>query len=90
MKNIVIILFLLIFNTSAFSDITSNLVADKHKDNEWVVSYITKNSIHASVNGQVTSFNSIIQEGCRLVVQEKLGIISKQRKQRNSLNNMFV
>ena len=54
MKNIVIILFLLIFNTSEFSDITSNLVADKHKDNEWVVSYITKNSIHASVNGQVT------------------------------------
>ena len=30
------------------------------------------------------SFNSLIQEGCRLVVQEKLGIISKQRKQRNS------
>ena len=54
MKNLFIILCLLIFNTSAFSDSTSNLVADKHKDNEWVVSYITKNSIHASVNGQVT------------------------------------
>ena len=36
------------------------------------------------------SFNSLIQEGCRLVVKEKLGIISKQRKQRNSLNNMFL
>ena len=36
------------------------------------------------------SFNSLIQEGCRLVVQEKLGIISKQRKQRNSLDNIFV
>ena len=54
MKNLVIILCILIFNTSAFSDSTTNLVADKHKDNEWVVSYITKNSIHASVNGQVT------------------------------------
>jgi len=54
MKNLVIILCLLIFNSSAFSESTSNLVADKHKDNEWVVSYITKNSIHASVNGQVT------------------------------------
>ena len=54
MKNLVIILCLLIFNTSAFSDSTSNFVADKHKDNEWIVSYITKNSIHASVNGQVT------------------------------------
>ena len=51
MKNLVIILCLLIFNTSAFSDSTSNQVADKHKDNEWIVSYITKNSIHASVNG---------------------------------------
>ena len=54
MKNLVIILCLLIFNSSAFSDSTNNLVTDKHKDNEWVVSYITKNSIHASVNGQVT------------------------------------
>ena len=54
MKNLVIILCLLIFNSSAFSDSTNNLVTDKHKDNEWVVSYITKKSIHASVNGQVT------------------------------------
>ena len=34
MKNLVIILCLLIFNTSAFSDSTSNLVADKHKDRQ--------------------------------------------------------
>ena len=30
-----------------------------------------------------------IQEGCRLVVEEKLGIISNQRKQRDSLNSIF-
>ena len=35
------------------------------------------------------SFNSLIQEGCRLIVKEKLGIISKQRKQSDSLNSMF-
>ena len=33
------------------------------------------------------SFNSLIQEGFRLVVQEKLGNISKQR---NSLDNMTL
>ena len=31
------------------------------------------------------SFNSLIQEGCRLVVQEKLQQLSTLRKNRNSL-----
>ena len=34
------------------------------------------------------SFNSLIQEGCRLVVQEKLKQLSTLRKNRNSLQNM--
>ena len=33
-------------------------------------------------------FNSLIQEGCRLVVQEKLQQLSTLRKNRNSLQNM--
>ena len=35
------------------------------------------------------SFNSLIQEGCRLVVKEKLQQLSTLRKNRNSLQNMF-
>ena len=34
------------------------------------------------------SFNSLIQEGCRLVVQERLQQLSTLRKNRNSLQNM--
>ena len=34
------------------------------------------------------SFNSLIQEGCRLVVQEKLQQLSTLRKNKNSLQNM--
>jgi hypothetical protein len=34
------------------------------------------------------SFNSLIQEGCRLVVQEKIQQLSTLRKNRNSLQNM--
>ena len=34
------------------------------------------------------SANSIINEGIRLVVQDKLQKISQQQKQRNSLNDM--
>ena len=34
------------------------------------------------------SFNSLIQEGCRLVVKEKLQQMSTLRKNRNSLQNM--
>ena len=34
------------------------------------------------------SFNSLIQEGCTLVVQEKLQQLSTLRKNRNSLQNM--
>ena len=33
-------------------------------------------------------FNSLIQEGCRLVVQEKLQQLSKLRKNRTSFQNM--
>ena len=54
MKKIIILLCLLSFNTSAFSKSNNDLIADTHKDNVWVVKFITKNSIHASVNGQVT------------------------------------
>ena len=34
------------------------------------------------------SFNSLIQEGCRLVVEEKLQQMSTLRKNRNSLQNI--
>ena len=34
------------------------------------------------------SFNSLIQEGCRLVVKEKLQELSALRKNRTSLQNM--
>ena len=36
------------------------------------------------------SFNSLIQEGCRLVVKEKLQQLSTLRKNRNSLQNMVT
>ena len=34
------------------------------------------------------SVNSLISEGCRLVVKDKLELISQQRKRRNTLNDM--
>jgi len=38
-------------NTSSSA---SKLVAEKHKENEWVVDYVAETSIHASVNGIIT------------------------------------
>ena len=34
------------------------------------------------------SVNFLISEGCRLVVKDKLELISQQRKRRNTLNDM--
>ena len=35
-----------------------------------------------------TSFNQLIQEGCRMVVAQKLEMNVKRRKQRSTLSNM--
>ena len=53
-KIIIILLCFLMFNASASAESTIDLVPDKHKNNAWVLSYVTKNSVHASVNGQAT------------------------------------
>ena len=47
-------LIFMFFSFSALAEGGDNLVADDHKENIWVVDYITKDSIHASVNGRVT------------------------------------
>ena len=36
-----------------FAEQSSDLVIDEHRENEWIVGYITESSIHARVNGAV-------------------------------------
>jgi len=53
-------LFIRIFSCVVWFGLTTpsltfaELVAEEHLDDQWVVSYITENSVHATVNGQVT------------------------------------
>ena len=42
------------FSSLSFGDQSNELVAETSIDNEWVVNIVTENSVHASVNGQVT------------------------------------
>jgi len=42
-----------------FAEQSSDLVIDEHRENEWIVGYITETSIHAQVNGVVTHGDSL-------------------------------
>ena len=53
-------LFIRIFSCVVWFGLTTpsltfaELAAEEHQEDQWVVSYITENSVHATVNGQVT------------------------------------
>lgn len=53
-------LFIRIFSCVVWFGLTisslalAELAAEEHQEDQWVVSYITENSVHATVNGQVT------------------------------------
>ena len=49
-----IFLFILLYWLSWSSTSFGELIAEKSIDDEWVVNIITENSVHATVNGQVT------------------------------------
>ena len=42
-----------------FAEQSSDLAIDEHRENEWIVGYITETSIHAQVNGVVTHGDSL-------------------------------
>ena len=48
------LLFVLLVGLLGPSLSFADLVAEDSEDNKWAVSYIAKNSVHATVNGQVT------------------------------------
>ena len=46
--------FILLIGLTVSSQSSAELVAEESVDEKWVVNFITENSIHATVNGQVT------------------------------------
>ena len=46
--------FVLLMGLTVSSQSSAELVAEESVDEKWVVNYITENSVHATVNGQVT------------------------------------
>jgi hypothetical protein len=46
--------FILLIGLTVSSQSSAELVAEESVDEKWVVNYITENSVHATVNGQVT------------------------------------
>ena len=62
MKYLSLILsFVVLSSLSSFllAEQSSDLVVDEHRENEWIVGYITESSIHARVNGVVTHGDSL-------------------------------
>ena len=62
MKYLSLILsFVVLSSLSSFllAEQSSDLVVDEHRENEWIVGYITESSIHAQVNGLVTHGDSL-------------------------------
>ena len=62
MKYLSLILsFVVLSSLSSFllAEQSSDLVVDEHRENEWIVGYITESSIHARVNGAVTHGDSL-------------------------------
>ncbi len=66
-----LILSLLALNFSPsflLADDSADPVIDEHRENEWVVGYITDTSIHAQINGLVTHGDSLdvrfVKENC--------------------------
>ena len=47
------------FSSFLLAEQSSDLVLDEHRENEWIVGYITESSIHARVNGVVTHGDSL-------------------------------
>ena len=46
--------FISLIGLNVSSQSSAELVAEESVDDKWVVNYITENSVHATVNGQVT------------------------------------
>ena len=46
--------FISLIGLTVSSQSSAELVAEESVDDKWVVNYITENSVHATVNGQVT------------------------------------
>ena len=46
--------FVLLIGLTVSSQSSAELVAEEQVDDKWVVNFITENSVHATVNGQVT------------------------------------
>ena len=46
--------FILLIGLTVSSQSSAELVAEESVDEKWAVNYITENSVHATVNGQVT------------------------------------
>jgi len=46
--------FILLIGLTVSSQSSAELVAEESVDEKWVVNFITENSVHATVNGQVT------------------------------------
>ena len=46
--------FILLIGLTVSSQSSAELLAEESVDDKWVVNYITENSVHATVNGQVT------------------------------------
>ena len=62
MKYLSLILsFVVLSSLSSFllAEQSSELVVDEHRENEWIVGYITESSIHARVNGTITHGDSL-------------------------------
>ena len=49
-----VFIFILLNVVTVSSQSSAELVAEESVDDKWAVNYITENSVHASVNGQVT------------------------------------
>ncbi|MDC0563998.1 hypothetical protein OAP51_04290 [Alphaproteobacteria bacterium] len=49
-----VITFILLIGLTVSSQSSAELVAEESVDEKWVVNFITENSVHATVNGQVT------------------------------------
>lgn len=54
MSSLRVFTFILLIGLTVSSQSSAELVAEESVDDKWVVNYITENSVHAAVNGQVT------------------------------------
>ena len=72
MQLIRIFSFMALLGISLPSPSSAELVAEEDVDDKWVVNFITENSVHATVNGQVTHGDGL---HVRLVKDMEKGIL---------------